>query len=131
MSEQQIRKKIEVIQKEINNLLQELDGKKEQNAFQKAIDRKTLDNEYIDALKQLKKRPYKLSAKQFAWIVAFTRFHVECGQQIISFFKSQLKREKRDRFVETVAAMLRKNYMNEYNQDFIEGAIKTIKELEV
>lgn len=132
MSESDIRKKLEAIKKEINSLIEQLDDKKDplSVSFNKAIDRKTSDEEYTEALQTIKNLPFKLSAKQFSWIVSYTRFHPECGDQIISFFKSQLNRDDRDQFIDTVAEMLRKSYTTEYNQDFIEGAIKTLKEME-
>ena len=73
-----------------------------------------------------------MSVKQFSWIIAYTRFHPECGDDIVNFFKDQLKKsENIDQFIEAVGDTLRKHYTNDYNQEFIESVINTLKGLEI
>ena len=132
MEKEQIIKKLEAIDKQIQQVLKQLKSEKntEETAFDRAINKQTTDDVYVEALRELKQQPYGMSVKQFSWIVSYTRFHRECGDVILDFFQSILKKcNNKNEFVELVAANLRKNYTNEYNQDFIEGAIKTLKEL--
>lgn len=131
MNQNELKKKLEALQKQITEIINSLDeDKKESKAFEKAIDRRTSDDQYVVALRELKNLPFKLSAKQFSWIVAYTRFHPDCGDDIINFFKTQLKRDNKEQFIDTVAEMLRKNYSHDYNCQFIEGAINTLKEID-
>lgn len=132
MEKEQIIKKLETIDKQIQEVLKQLKSEKktEESAFDKAINKQTTDDVYIEALKELKNLPYGMTVKQFCWIVAFTKCHPNCGEQIINFFKAVLKKcNKREEFVDLVADNLRKHYTNEYNQEFIEGAISTLKGL--
>ena len=130
MNQNELKKKLEALQKQITEIINSLDeDKKESKAFEKAIDRRTSDDQYVVALRELKNLPFKLSAKQFAWILAFTRYHQECDQDIISFVKSQLKRDNMNEFIDQVAATLRKSYTNDYNQDFIQKVIITLIDL--
>lgn len=123
-------KKLETLDKQIQETLKELKDNKKDNAFEKVISKKTSDEEYVEALRELKQQPYRMTVKQFSWIVSYTRFHPQCGDDIVNFFKAIInKYNNKEEFVELVAANLRKNYTNEYNQDFIEGAIYTLKEL--
>lgn len=134
MEKEQIIKKLEAIDKQIQQVLKQLKSEKstEETAFDKLINKQTTDDVYVEALRELKQQPYGMSVKQFSWIVSYTRFHPECGDDIINFFKAVLKKcNDKDQYVELVADNLRKHYTNEYNQEFIEAVINTLKGLEI
>ena len=76
--------KIERIQKELTEVLKELKGEANDNPlsinFSKAINRTINDDEYIDTLNGLNKLQFKLSAKQFSYILAIARYHASAGE---------------------------------------------------
>lgn len=134
MTEKEIIKKLEAIQKQVNDLMKELNGKSQDNplnnSFSKAINKETTDEQYVDALKVLKNLPFKLSPKQFAYVVSTSRYHSAVGEDIISFIRKQFSKvNDPEEFVEDVAVILRKHYTTENNGDFIQSLISSLKEI--
>ena len=132
---QELINKLEAIDKQIQEVLKELKGRKDQNnplsdSISKATNKTTNDQDYVEALKVLKNLPFRLSVNQFCWCIAFAKYHPTEGDSIVDFFKSQLKKsDDVDEFVEQVATTLRKKYTNDYNQEYIEKTIILLNEL--
>lgn len=131
--DQNLIKKLEAIQKQLTEVINQINGKKQNplsDSFSAAINKTTNDADYVEALKVLKNLPFRLSANQFSWIIAFAKYHPTEGDSIVDFFKSQLKKsDDVDEFVEQVATTLRKKYTNDYNQEYIEKTIILLNEL--
>lgn len=88
------------------------------------------DKQYCQALKQIKELDFPISAKQTAWILAYTFRHPDASESIVSFIEAELKKSgDKEKYVNTIAFELRKHYATERNGEFIEGIIKRIKEI--
>lgn len=88
------------------------------------------DKQYCSALKQLRDLDFALSPKQIAWILAYTFRHPDTGDSIVAFIEAEFKKTNdKDKYVNTIAFELRKNYATEHNGQFIEGIVKRIKEM--
>lgn len=131
--ETEIKKKLESIQKQLNEVMDMINGKKQDPLsinFNKAINRTTSDDQYIESLRVLKNLPFKLSVKQFSWVVATAKYHPNVGESIVSFIKNQLSRvDDEEEFIDNVSNTLRKHYTNDNNADYIESLIETLKEM--
>lgn len=144
MTETEAKQLTEIVEqlKAINNKLDALIGK-EKTDSQELKDRSIVngllhicthkeytDEQYCNALKQLKDLDFALSPKQMAWILCYTLRHATCGDSIRSFIQSEIDRvEDKNKFVDTICFELRKNYSNEKNAEYLEGVVGHLKKL--
>lgn len=118
MTEQQIIKKLEDLQKQINSLLVELKGKKElgpiQQAVKDATNSKATSSEFVQALETLYKSPEQLSNKQVAFVLYFGMLnHKDLGEDIDYWLSLELGKRKynqRTEAIEDIRRIIDQNY---------------------
>ena len=121
--------------KNINNKLDKMLGNKEEESpanilLRKATSKDTTEKQYCETLVELNKLPFKLSAKQFAWVVFNTPKHPQMGEAIQSFIKKQFdKHKQKSEYINQVAEVLRNKYANDNNSGFIEKMIVRLKQI--
>ena len=122
--------------KSINNKLDKIIGKSNEDQsplnklLRKVTSKETSDKQYGEALVDLNKLPFALSAKQFAWIIFNTPKHYQMGEAIQNFIKRQFeKHQDITEYIDSIAEVLRKQYSNDNNADFIEKMICRLKQI--
>ena len=121
--------------KNINNKLDKMLGKNEEQSplnilLRKVTSKETTDKQYCEALVELNKLPFALSAKQFAWVVFNTPKHPQVGEAIQNFIKKQFDRQKeRNEYKNQVASVLRTKYQKQNNTQFIAKLIARLYQI--
>ena len=132
--EKQLKEMLDQL-KSINSKLDKILGNKDEQSplnklLRKVTSKDTNDKQYCEALVDLNKLPFSLSAKQFAWVIFNTPKHHQCGESIQSFIKKQFdKHSQKSEYIEQIAEVLRNKYANDNNSGFIEKMIARLKEI--
>ena len=135
--EREIKSMFDGLNKKLDKLIKHLDkqlGVEEESPLNKWLrlvtSKDTTDKDYCQALVELNKLPFALSAKQIAWCLVYTPRHANCGESIQIFIKKQFeKHQNKNEYINGIAEVLRMKYKNEGNDQYIEKLIQRIQEI--
>ena len=135
--EREIKSMFDGLNKKLDKLIKHLDkqlGVEEESPLNKWLrlvtSKDTTDKDYCQALVELNKLPFALSAKQIAWCLVYTPRHANCGESIQIFIKKQFeKHQNKNEYIDSIAEVLRTKYQNDNNVGFIQKMIARLKQI--